>query len=831
MKIPDYRSVYTEPDTHVAFLRAKGDANFEGQHFERKEVPSAKSNNVLSHNEVRALQEHVEKTLSAFANADGGMLVLGIAQDGTVTGLNQLNERQIDELLKLSSLTGAVIQAKLHRISEGEGTANLALFRADAPERSICQRIRDEAAWIRKGSSTHKLRGAELDQLRRDRRIVDFEMTQTEEFEEDDVDQSVYQEFVNSLQVNEDDRSAVQVLRDAGALAGQSGARRWTNAGLLFFAYNPRRVLAQAYIRLLRFECLYDDEDERPTPSFEKDFDGPITKQIRDFRVFVRESGFFKTYHVRDAEGGFVSEAEYPSIIVDEAIVNAVAHRDHGVRQPVTCEKYEDAFVVKSPGSLLQPFALPDSFRLNEHMLESIPRNRKIMDWLRLMKDAAGAPYVKAVREGTRRMRDEMEALGLPSPEYLVKNVETVVVLRNDVARREPKRTGLAEDDNIHSDEFTNLFRLTGFEPQGKYPNQRETRGSLLEALTNKLEANGYVVDLLSKGRAIVHTKGAREPLPEALNAILRIIPAYAIHVRSYFSRHYLVVDYKAQVQSLWTAQRVMAEFGASTLTGMRAFGVVNGRLNRGRISSATSENVKIVMFDSNEEEVFTPKNVFPSLRRDQIDRIVQAAAPGFNLARAIKKASLATGTGSSRLRAELIQDFIDTVGRLVFPVSFLNTEVQLSDTPLRLLEDGDGKRAWLIQGLKEPDVEFGHHRATSNIRDGITTFGSFEDRPKDVDIVAIVQPGFEQKVRELVSRLQSGAHKYRGSERTFSTRLRLAQVSTAEGIKVDEECGRLIGEYPDWIDNERLDRILLVHTPEEGYALDDVSSPYFLAK
>ena len=37
---------------------------------------------------------------------------------------------------------------------------------------------------------------------------------------------------------------------------------------------------------------------------------------------------------------------------------------------------------------------------------------------MRLMKDEQGGPLVRLLREGTRRMRQEMESLGLPAPHY-----------------------------------------------------------------------------------------------------------------------------------------------------------------------------------------------------------------------------------------------------------------------------------------------------------------------------------------------------------------------------------------------------------------------------
>lgn len=109
--------------------------------------------------------------MSAFANADGGVLVLGVTTKGDFAGLNHLSESQINSLLNLKSMVGAVITPKLHSIVVGEDTRRIALFKVDALERSIRYRIKDDATWIRRGISTQRPRGAELEQLRCDRRV------------------------------------------------------------------------------------------------------------------------------------------------------------------------------------------------------------------------------------------------------------------------------------------------------------------------------------------------------------------------------------------------------------------------------------------------------------------------------------------------------------------------------------------------------------------------------------------------------------------------------------------------------------------------------------
>lgn len=830
MATPEFISVYSNPDAHQDFLCAANDGQFEGQHFDRKQAGESNGSTPLSKSGLNSLRDHVERTISGFANATGGLLVIGVSKKGEVIGVDHLTDDQKTSLLDFSNLRGAHPQGKLHTLQVGSDTREIAIVKVETDDRTYCWRAKDDAAWQRRGTQTVQLKGLELEQLKRDRKVVEFERMRADDFDEGDIDVAVLREFTKSKQYGRDAKP-IDVLRDAGALNGKTQHREWTNAGALFFTSNPRRIFAHGYVRLLRFDCPYEDEDERPTPTFERNFDGPLTKQIRDLRTFVSDTGFFKSFEVRAADGGFVSEPEYPFIAIDEAIVNAIAHRDYAIQLPIFCEKYEDAFVVKSPGKLQQQFETPPEFKLTEVVLESRLRNPRLMDWLREMKDAKGAAFVKAIREGTRRMRDEMEQLGLPAPVFINRPAETILLLRNDIKRRTAKPTGLAASEDISSSEFANLYKLNGFDGSGARPRENENRRLFLTALRDKLEATGWVVDRFDKGRIIAHPRGAQEPLPDSLRSIVRLLPAYELSVRSYFGNAYLAVDFSLQVQSILKLSDTIDKFALQELVGLRAFAMDGEILIRGRILTIDGGLAEIRQFDTNETFTATVAKVFPALQRAQLDRLVREAAPGFDFARAIKSAALALKSGAARDRARRIGSVVETMARTIFPLETAEFRVTLDERPLALLDDGDGRRALRAQTVREPEVEFSQHRSTPNIREGITSYGAYGDEPKNVDLIAVVEPGFEQPMRDLVARLQTGKFKYKGSERTFSTRLRLAQVSTAQGIRVDEECRRLIDAYPEWRANPQLQRMFLVHTPEENFALDDVTSPYYQAK
>ena len=74
--MPDPKDVFDRPLQHLDFLQSGG---FEGQYFDRKEIPTAPSGR---------LKERIKACISAFANTNfsGGLLVLGIADDGTIKG-------------------------------------------------------------------------------------------------------------------------------------------------------------------------------------------------------------------------------------------------------------------------------------------------------------------------------------------------------------------------------------------------------------------------------------------------------------------------------------------------------------------------------------------------------------------------------------------------------------------------------------------------------------------------------------------------------------------------------------------------------------------------
>ena len=167
-----------------------------------------------------------------------------------------------------------------------------------------------------------------------------------------------------------------------------------------------------------------------------------------------------------------------------------------------------------------------------------------------------------------------------------------------------------------------------------------------------------------------------------------------------------------------------------------------------------------------------------------------------------------------------------------VFPITFSNIVFYLDPNPSPLLRAKYKSTDIQVRGLSEPNVAFYRSHESTNIRDGITRFGAFENEQRTIEIVPICYTELRDQMANLIQRVQNGYARYKGSETTFNTRFLYNAIFTVDSIsKILDECRRLLHERPEWIGNAKLNRIFLVHTPESGFSLDDETSPYYQTK
>lgn len=839
--MPTPKEVFDNPADHWGFITSASDDEFEGQYFDRKEAGRQEGRAQLSKSQIDAISDQIRECISAFANANhaGGLLALGISNHGELKGIGHLTEKQINRLTDLDShLKCNCARSKLVDCTNTSGDSDkILLIYTACAERSICEtRDRSPTAWIRQGKQNVILSEQLRDQLRRDKSIIDFELSPCCLFLIDDVDKDVLNQFrkgyLRDAMFQWDD---TQLLYHVGAILPDDNRTqyRFTNAGLLFFGINPQRILSRAYVRLMQFEVNSTEYNERGLPTKDKEFKGAIPQQIRQIRTFFRESSFFKTYQVRKPDGGFKEDPELPYIAVDEAVVNSLAHRDYGVALPIECSHYKDAFTVANPGRILQRGRdLPLEFSLDEEVLDSMPRNSKIIEWLRVMRDEDGAAFVRALSEGTKAMRREMQAASLPAPKYKITDGgNTVVTLLSDAVEREARQraTSVAEA----ASEFSNLFPLTLISDKGgalPIALSHDYRRTLLTLIRDALQSKGWYADRFGFGVLVAHRQGTQLRIPNEIQKILRFYPAYSFQMREYWAKHYLCVDYTLEIKNILNVQQLNSMLEPSALVDRIAVARINA-WHRGKILKVDSEFTSIHIFELGIDHDIRNDSVIPDLSIAVLKSLINKSGAAFDFDKEIKVHSLSMEPGSSRIRSEKTIKIVHEIATSIFPLRMGNAQLCLHTTPESL--HSLGKEDSLQVGeIQEPTVRFGNSVESDNIRNGITNFGVYDSRPKSISLVPICTISMREDMGNLIQRLKVGKYRYKGAERTFKTRFDYTGIVTVSSPDdIIEECQRLLAEHPEWAGDKSLSRLFLIHTPEQGHAADDENAPYYRVK
>ncbi len=829
MPTPTPKEVFDNPLQYLNFLQSD---KFEGQYFERNEVR-------LEKNQINVLKDSIKPCLSAFANTnkEGGLVVLGIANDGTIKGIQHVDEQKLNEILQVrESLKNHVTDPKHVSLQDPNKNQLYLLYTHETPN-AICETTGVfPKAWKRVGPQNRPMTEQERDQLKRNKKIVDFENTYCCPHDPNELDEGVVEEFKKAFLEERGAQyghSTEEVLYQAGALikTEENGKYVINNAGYLFFSSNPRKRFGSAFVRLLRYDVRAEELRNRGGMTLDKDFDGPLPNIIRGLRSFLKDSALFRILSKRNPDGGFTDEPEFPFIAVDEALVNAIVHREYAVTTPIFCIVYRDKLEVRNPGDI--PQSVPKKFSLDEQSLDPVPRNPKIVEWMRIMKDERGSIFVHGLSEGTRRMKEEMENLGLPAPHYHTDQYTTVTLYSKFDERLEKYTLKTVTE----TQEYANLFPIEQSRERMSRSEFIEVRGNILTAIKDALLNHGWFIDRFSFGRIVAHRQGTSLSLSPQVKAVVQIYPAYELQIRQYAEDLYLCVDYKAELKNILKVGSLLDYFTVDDLVGKHAVAKYSGQWERGEILEIDSETTKLALSDLDTEVNIPNNDVIPSIGKTAIKKILTKKNIAHDLDQKIKEHALVSQRNAAKTRAEKTIRIVQHLADEVFPITVNNLTLKLSKIPASLktpLSGGssqDVKPLTVFHESEEPSVQFYNDKVDANILEGLTKYSSYDAGIKDIELIPICTPDLRGGMRQLIERLKHGKYKYRGTEWTFKTKLTYPNVNPAPIEEFQSECVRLLEENPNWIGNKDLNRLFLVYVPEDRFPITDLNSPYYTIK
>lgn len=191
-----------------------------------------------------------------------------------------------------------------------------------------------------------------------------------------------------------------------------------TNAAILLFGKNPHKFYLQAEIKCIQFP---GTEVEKPFTSYHI-YTNNLFEQIDKSIAFVLDAIHLP---VIQQEGTAMVNRPYeiPPFVIQEAIVNAAAHRDYNCTGAVQVMVFVDRVEVWNPGRL--PSRLTIESLKKPHT--SYPNNPLIAEVLYL------ADYIQKAGSGTLEMIKQCKGKGLPEPDFLEIQGEFRAIIARDV--------------------------------------------------------------------------------------------------------------------------------------------------------------------------------------------------------------------------------------------------------------------------------------------------------------------------------------------------------------------------------------------------------------
>lgn len=385
---------------------------------------------------IREISKDVGEALVAFANADGGELLIGVEDDGTVTGTNEFSESEI-------SLVKAACTTHVHADTPLSALCREADIKG---KRVIYFRVGKGSRLIHLTSSGRCLRRIDLASVPVAVEDIQFSKREIASREYD-------REFVDGASVADLDADILRAVATHVSpgisvdkclqylgLAEYDGATglRLRRAAVLLFAKTPDRWHPRVQIRIMKVNGTSVGTGAAYNVVSDNTVKENIIKLIGEawdgLRPHLASTKF-------DGDARFRTAYIYPETACREALVNAIAHRDYSDEgRGVEIYVFDDRIEVQSPGELLSSISLKQITALaGAH--ES--RNAYVARTLREMG------YMRELGEGMRRIFEVMKDSELAPPE--------ITSVNSSFALRLHHRPMYAREEILWLEQYTQL--------------------------------------------------------------------------------------------------------------------------------------------------------------------------------------------------------------------------------------------------------------------------------------------------------------------------------------------------------------------------------------
>jgi ATP-dependent DNA helicase RecG len=333
-----------------------------------------------------------------FANADGGVIVVGI-HDGEVEGTNSSPSHRNELSQAHVQFCQPPVPANLTVVEcqRGDGQADQLLVVEIPPGETVYANVKDDV-FLRMGDENRRLSYAHRQELLYDRGHGSYEGRAVEEASAEDIDHNLLVGYANALGHPVPER----LLRARGLAVDD----HLTVAGVLLFAEHPQRFLPESFIRVLHYSGNERGTGARQRLIRDEKVEGPVARQLIRAQEVIQEEQ--PRRRALTSSGAFEAVPLVPEDAWLEGLVNAAVHRSYSLAgDHIRIEIFSNRIEVMSPGRF--PGLVNAANPLEAPRYARNPRIARV---------CADQNFGQELGEGIRRMFEEMRLAGLVDPLY-----------------------------------------------------------------------------------------------------------------------------------------------------------------------------------------------------------------------------------------------------------------------------------------------------------------------------------------------------------------------------------------------------------------------------
>jgi len=357
--------------------------------------------------------DKIMECVSAFSNANGGTIVIGVSDKGEVLGAD-IGKRTIESLAnRIKQNTDPAIYPSIS-VENVEGKNIIVIEVRESKSKPV---FAFDKVYKRVGKSNQRVSSGEIRKMALEGKKIYWDEEICEGANLEDIDEDKVRWYLERREeirkVKKPEKMDMEsLLLNIGAAKKVNAEIKPTNAGILFFGKNPQRFVLQSQLRSARFagKTLTRDFLDR------LDCSGALWEMVEVTEDFVRKNirlfGFRTEYSFQR-----IDKLEYPIKAIREGIINALIHRNYFEPADTRVAIFDDRIEIISPGSF------PEG--VTPEKPKHVPVNPVLCQ---LVYDVG---FIEKYGSGIYMINELCEEWGIPKPEYELSEVETKVIFRS----------------------------------------------------------------------------------------------------------------------------------------------------------------------------------------------------------------------------------------------------------------------------------------------------------------------------------------------------------------------------------------------------------------